>query len=80
MTHPAPVVPVVPVSATAKATTTVASSGTSSGTSPADFVTMDLVDRFIDARTGARPRTLIAYRTALKLVVDWQLRPDRQIG
>ena len=40
---------------------------------------MDLVERFIDARTGARPRTLIAYRTALKLVVDWQLPIDDEL-
>jgi site-specific recombinase XerD len=36
----------------------------------------DLVERFLDARTGARPRTITAYRCALQLAIGWELPLD----
>lgn len=42
-------------------------------------VTPELIERFIDARTGASARTLVAYRNALSLVFSWELPVDNDL-
>ena len=45
----------------------------------ATHVTKELVNSFIDSRTGSVQRTLTAYRTAMTLVVAWEIPIDNDM-
>ncbi|NJM26415.1 MAG: hypothetical protein HC859_13950, partial [Bacteroidia bacterium] len=42
-------------------------------------VTKEIVGKFIDSRTGSVQRTLVAYRTALMLMVTWEIPIDNDV-